>query len=80
MKTIKHFIREGKFLDKDTRYFYNAIRYNKGVALDAYYFDLFTPEMKSINRLFLKAADKLKSLFPKVLLRLLIASVLIITC
>lgn len=80
MKSIKHFLKEGKFLDKETRYFYNAIRYNKGVALDAYYFNLFTPEIKTINHLLSAAVQKLKSIFSKVVFRLLLVLVLAVTC
>jgi len=46
-----------KALDRSTKYFKKAIQYNKGVAEDAYYFHLITPEPGFLDKL----TSKLKS-------------------
>ena len=48
MKSIN---RNTKALDRGTKYFKKAIQYNKGVAKDAYHFNLVTPELNLFDRM-----------------------------
>ena len=48
MKSIN---RSNKTLDENSKYFKKAIQYNKGVAEDARYFNLITPELSFFSKL-----------------------------
>ena len=75
MKLINR-LRENWLWDKTSKYYQRAIQYNKGVAQDAYHFNLISPEVNALNNVLSWVIMKLKLIFPKLIFRLFLILIL----